>query len=126
MRYLLVLSMIGAWLSGVCVSEQARRYVLADHALEAVRVLESFVADPLEGRVQEFVADPKVAKLIETTLQANTEEKRSLFSMTRETYEALKDRALFDGAIWAVQLVILALVASRLNDARRGRRPLGP
>ena len=38
-------------------------------------------------------------------------------------HSSLKDRALFDGALWAVQVVVLAIVFLRLNDAQRSKRP---
>jgi hypothetical protein len=78
----------------------------------------------MEVRIHEFVADEKVANLIRTVLQSNGEQKAVLAGSIVEIHSSLKDRALFDGAMWAVQVVILAIVVSRLNEARRGRRPL--
>jgi hypothetical protein len=125
MRYLMVLCMIGLSLSFLGLLEQIRRYGLAEHGQEIATFLESHhSADPFEGRVQEFVADQKVANLIRVVLQTSREEKQHLAGTVVATASGLKERALFDGAIWAVPSVILAIVFSRLSEARRGRRPL--
>jgi len=124
MRYVLVLCWIGLLLSTFTLFEQGRRYILSDHGQVVATILKHHAGDPLEGRIHEFVSDEKVANLIRTALQSNREEKESLANSIVEIHSSLKDRALFDGAIWAVQVVILAIVVSRLDEARRGRRPL--
>lgn len=125
MRYLMVLCVIGLSLSSLGLFENIRRYVLADHGQEIATFLESHhAADPFEGRVQEFVADEKVANMIRAALQNRREEKQHLAGTLVEITSVLKERALFDGAIWAVQLAILAIVLSRLSEARRGKWPL--
>ena len=124
MRYLLVLSWIGLLLSTFTLFEQGRRYILSDHGLDVATTLKSQAADPMEGRIPEFVEDEKVANLIRTVLQSNGEQKAVLAESLVEIHSSLKDRALFDGAMWAVQVVILAIVLSRLNESRRDRRPL--
>lgn len=124
MRYLLVLSLIGRLLSTFTLFEQGRRYIVSDHGRDVATILKSQATDPMEGRIHEFVAEEKVANLIRTVLQSNGEQKAVLAGSIVEIHSSLKDRALFDGAMWAVQVVILAIVVSRLNEARRGSRPL--
>ena len=124
MRYVLVLCWIGLLLSTFTLFEQGRRYLLSDHGQDVATILTLHASDPLEGRIHEFVSDEKVANLIRTVLHSNSEVKESLANSIVEIHSSLKDRALFDGAIWAVQVVILSIVVSRLNEARRGRRPL--
>ena len=90
---------------------------------EIAAILESHAEDPFERRVREFVSDEKVATLVRGVLQTNREESQQLARTVGVIHSSLQDRALFDGALWAAQAAIFAIVLLRLNDAQSGKRP---
>ena len=125
MRFLLSLCAIGLFISLLGLFEQLGRYFHAQAVEEMAAGLYSVVDDPTERRLRDWIPDEKSAEFAKQTLKHNREISQQMIGITSKFASNLQERALWDAALWCVQMLVLAIVFARLNVVRRGKRALG-
>jgi hypothetical protein len=125
MRFLLCLCAIGLFTSSLGLFEQLGRYFHAQVSEEIATGLYAVIEDPTERRLRDWIPDEKSAEFAKSVLAHNREISQQMIGMTSKIGSDLQDRALWDAALWGIQVLVLAIVFARLNAVRRGKRSLG-
>lgn len=125
MRFLLTLCAIGILSSWFGLYAQIAYYFHAEAVKEAGKTYTLITNDPAERTLSRYIPDEKSAAFAKSAFAQHREAGQQIGETVSGLGAKLKERALWDAGLWALQIIVLTIVFARLDAVRRGRRVLG-